>query len=156
MQLPLPILLALAVLVCLFPSGSSYALQRLRRPVSLRPRSSARFSSELPELDDATRGRIEALVQANKVVLFMKGVKGAPKCGFSDTACRILNVLATPFETVDVLEDEYIRYGIKLYSSWPTIPQLYVNGEFVGGSDIMYEMYESGELAELIELANAN
>ena len=76
--------------------------------------------------------------------------------GFSDTACRILSALATPFSTVNVLEDPAIRNGIKTYSNWPTIPQLYVNGEFVGGSDIMAEMYKSGELAELIELANAN
>ena len=76
--------------------------------------------------------------------------------GFSNTACRILDAINTPFETVNVLENEDIRSGIKVYSSWPTIPQLYVNGEFVGGSDIMIEMYNSGELAEMIEVANAN
>lgn len=76
--------------------------------------------------------------------------------GFSDTACRILNSLRTSFESVNVLEDNLIRSGIKEFSNWPTIPQLYVGGEFVGGSDIMMEMYKSGELAQLIEHANAS
>lgn len=76
--------------------------------------------------------------------------------GFSNTACRILDALNTPFETVNVLDDDKIRQGIKAYSSWPTIPQLYVAGEFVGGSDIMVEMYQAGTLGELIEVANAN
>ena len=75
--------------------------------------------------------------------------------GFSNTACRILNMLETPYETVNVLEDPSIRNGIKVFSNWPTIPQLYVGGEFVGGSDIMLEMYQSGELAEMVELAKA-
>jgi monothiol glutaredoxin len=86
----------------------------------------------------------------------MKGNKLFPQCGFSNTACRILDALNTPYETVNVLEDENIRNGIKIYSSWPTIPQLYVNGEFIGGSDIMIEMYQNGQLAEMIEVANAN
>ena len=76
--------------------------------------------------------------------------------GFSNTACRILDAIGTDYETVNVLEDEAIRSGIKVYSSWPTIPQLYVAGEFVGGSDIMVEMYQNGQLAEIIEVANAN
>jgi monothiol glutaredoxin len=76
--------------------------------------------------------------------------------GFSNTACRILQALNTPFETVNVLEDDKIRQGIKSFSNWPTIPQLYVGGEFVGGSDIMIDLYQSGQLAEMIELANAN
>jgi len=76
--------------------------------------------------------------------------------GFSNTACRILDALNTPYETVNVLDDDRIRNGIKVYSSWPTIPQLYVAGEFVGGSDIMIELYQSGELAEQIEIANAS
>ena len=76
--------------------------------------------------------------------------------GFSNTAVRILDALNTPYETVNVLEDNEIRNGIKLYSSWPTIPQLYINKEFVDGSDIMIELYQNGQLAEMIELANAN
>ena len=85
--------------------------------------------------------RIEALVKANDVVLFMKGTPLFPQCGFSSRAVAILDHLQVPFETVDVLADQDIRAGIKDYSDWPTIPQLYVKGEFLGGSDIMMEMY---------------
>ena len=94
--------------------------------------------------------RIDALVKANDVVLFMKGSVLFPQCGFSSRAVAILDHLGVPFETVDVLQDQEIRTGIKDYSDWPTIPQLYVKGEFVGGSDIMMEMFESGELQQLI------
>ncbi|WP_314375699.1 Grx4 family monothiol glutaredoxin [Sphingomonas paucimobilis] len=100
---------------------------------------------------DDTNARIDALVKANPVLLFMKGTPLFPQCGFSSRAVAILNHLDVPFESVDVLQDQGIRQGIKAYSDWPTIPQLYVNGEFVGGSDIMMEMYESGELAELVQ-----
>ena len=93
--------------------------------------------------------RIEADVKSNPVVLFMKGTPVFPQCGFSSRAVAILDRLGADYHTVDVLQDPEIRQGIKAYSDWPTIPQLYVNGEFVGGSDIMMEMYESGELAEL-------
>jgi monothiol glutaredoxin len=94
--------------------------------------------------------RIEALVKSNDVVLFMKGTVLFPQCGFSSRAVAILDHLEVPFETVDVLQDQEIRTGIKDYSDWPTIPQLYVKGEFVGGSDIMMEMFESGELQQLV------
>ena len=94
--------------------------------------------------------RIDALVKANDVVLFMKGSALFPQCGFSSRAVAILDHLGAPFETVDVLQDQEIRVGIKEYSDWPTIPQLYVKGEFVGGSDIMMEMFENGELQQLI------
>ena len=94
--------------------------------------------------------RIDAIVKANPVVLFMKGTPLFPQCGFSSRAVAILERLGTEFESVDVLQDPEIRQGIKAYSDWPTIPQLYVNGEFVGGSDIMMEMFESGELKQLI------
>ena len=94
--------------------------------------------------------RIDALVQSNDVLLFMKGTPLFPQCGFSSRAIAILEHLAVPFETVDVLQDQDIRTGIKEYSDWPTIPQLYVKGEFVGGSDIMMEMFESGELKALV------
>jgi monothiol glutaredoxin len=93
--------------------------------------------------------RIDEIVNANPVVLFMKGSALFPQCGFSSRAVAILDHLAVPFETVDVLQDSEIRNGIKSYSDWPTIPQLYVKGEFVGGSDIMMEMYEAGELQQL-------
>ena len=94
--------------------------------------------------------RLNALVKANDVVLFMKGTALFPQCGFSSRAIAILDHLAVPYETVDVLQDQDIRNGIKAYSDWPTIPQLYVKGEFVGGSDIMMEMFESGELQQLV------
>jgi monothiol glutaredoxin len=94
--------------------------------------------------------RIDSLVKANDVVLFMKGSALFPQCGFSSRAVAILDHLGVPFETVDVLQDQEIRVGIKEYSDWPTIPQLYVKGEFVGGSDIMMEMFESGELQQLV------
>ena len=95
-------------------------------------------------------GRIERIVKANDVVLFMKGTPLFPQCGFSSRAITILEHLGVPFETVDVLQDQEIRQGIKEYSDWPTIPQLYVKGEFVGGSDIMLEMFQSGELQQLV------
>ena len=94
--------------------------------------------------------RIDALVNANDVVLFMKGSALFPQCGFSSRAVAILDHVGVPFETVDVLQDQEVRAGIKEYSDWPTVPQLYVKGEFVGGSDIMMEMFESGELQQLI------
>ncbi|MFZ3483396.1 Grx4 family monothiol glutaredoxin [Sphingomonas sp. 3-13AW] len=100
-------------------------------------------------MSEDTQARIDQLVKNNDVVLFMKGSPLFPQCGFSSRAIAILNHLGVEFESVDVLQDQGIRQGIKAYSDWPTIPQLYVHGEFVGGSDIMMEMYESGELAQL-------
>ena len=108
------------------------------------------------QIDPATYEKIDKVVKGNKVVLFMKGNKLFPQCGFSNTACRILDAVNTPYETVNVLDDDKVRMGIKVYSSWPTIPQLYVNGEFVGGSDIMIELYQNGQLQEMLEIANAN
>ena len=94
--------------------------------------------------------RIEGIVKGSDVVLFMKGTALFPQCGFSSRAIAILDHLGVSYETVDVLQDQDIRQGIKGYSDWPTIPQLYVKGEFVGGSDIMMEMFESGELQGLV------
>lgn len=93
--------------------------------------------------------QIKQVVTNNPVVLFMKGTPDFPMCGFSGKAVQILKEVNVEFAAVDVLSDESIREGIKSYSNWPTIPQLYVDGEFVGGSDIMSEMFESGELAEM-------
>ena len=101
-------------------------------------------------MSDAT-ARIDEIVKARDVVLFMKGTALFPQCGFSSRAVAILDHLGVPFETVDVLQDPEIRQGVKEYSDWPTVPQLYVKGEFVGGSDIMMEMYEAGELQQLLE-----
>ena len=97
-----------------------------------------------------SQSRIADIVQNNDIVLFMKGTALFPQCGFSSRAIAILERLGAKYETVDVLQDQDIRQGIKDYSDWPTVPQLYVKGEFVGGSDIMMEMYESGELQELV------
>ena len=96
------------------------------------------------------QARIGEIVKSNDIVLFMKGTALFPQCGFSSRAVAILDRLGAKYETVDVLQDAEIRSGIKQYSDWPTIPQLYVRGEFVGGSDIMMEMLESGELQEMI------
>ena len=110
-----------------------------------------------PEL----KSRIDTLVEQNKVLLFMKGNKLMPQCGFSNNAVQILNALTAPYkgvsyETVDVLEDDNIRQGIKEYSNWQTIPQLYINGEFIGGSDIMIELYNNGELEQKLTMALAS
>ena len=95
--------------------------------------------------------RISSLVTDNDVVLFMKGTPLFPQCGFSSRAVAILDHCGVAYESVDVLQDMEIRQGIKSYSDWPTIPQLYVKGEFVGGSDIMMEMFEAGELQQMLD-----
>ena len=100
-------------------------------------------------MTDATK-HIDDIVKQNDIVLFMKGTALFPQCGFSSRAIAILDRLGAPYETIDVLQDAEIRQGIKEFSDWPTIPQLYVKGEFVGGSDIMMEMIESGELQQLL------
>ncbi|TZG27932.1 Grx4 family monothiol glutaredoxin [Sphingomonas montanisoli] len=102
-------------------------------------------------MSDDTQARIASAVNAADVLLFMKGTPLFPQCGFSSRAIAILDRLGVEYATLDVLQDAGIRAGIKEYSDWPTIPQLYVKGEFVGGSDIMMEMYETGELADLME-----
>ena len=103
-----------------------------------------------------TKAKIDGLVEQNKIMIFMKGTKLMPQCGFSNNAVQIMNTLGVPFETVDVLADPEIRQGIKEYSNWPTIPQVYINGEFVGGSDILIEMYQNGSLQETVEVALAS
>ncbi|MEK6637833.1 MAG: Grx4 family monothiol glutaredoxin [Pseudomonadota bacterium] len=102
-------------------------------------------------MSNETMTRIAQIVSTNDVTLFMKGTALFPQCGFSSKAVAILDHLGVAYETVDVLQDPEVRQGIKAFSDWPTIPQLYVKGEFIGGSDIMMEMYEAGELAELME-----
>ena len=102
-------------------------------------------------MTDDTNARIGDIVNKADVLLFMKGSPLFPQCGFSSRAISILQHLGVEFDSVDVLQDQEVRQGIKAFSDWPTIPQLYVKGEFVGGSDIMMEMYESGELATLME-----
>ena len=106
-------------------------------------------------MDASTQQRIEHLIGSSPVFVFMKGNKLMPQCGFSNNVVQILNALAVPFETFDVLSDMEVRQGIKEFSEWPTIPQVYVNGEFIGGSDILIEMYNSGELREKLAVALA-
>lgn len=105
-----------------------------------------------PELKE----RLDNLVNQNKILVFMKGTKLMPQCGFSNNVVQMLNTLGVPFETIDVLADSEIRQGIKEYSNWPTIPQVYVDGQFVGGSDILIEMYQKGELQQVVEVALAS
>ncbi len=112
-------------------------------------------TSQGSEPVSGVRERIEQVVQADRVVLFMKGTRTAPQCGFSAATIGILDSLVPDYTTVNVLEDQEIREGLKVYSNWPTFPQLYVAGELVGGSDIAIEMFESGELKELVDGATS-
>lgn len=100
-------------------------------------------------MSDAVQAAIDEAVKTNDVVLFMKGTPTFPQCGFSSVVVQILDVIGADYVATNVLEDQDVREGIKVYSDWPTIPQLYVKGEFVGGCDIIREMYESGELKQL-------
>lgn len=101
-------------------------------------------------MTDSTAKRIKGIIASDDVVLFMKGVPTAPQCGFSAAVVQVLSQLGVPFKSVDVLSDLEIREGIKAFSNWPTIPQLYVKGEFVGGCDIIREMFQAGELTALL------
>ena len=102
-------------------------------------------------MDDQTKNLIQSSIDNNDVCLFMKGTPDAPQCGFSMAVANILKILEVKFQGVNVLDNQNIREGIKVFSDWPTIPQLYVKKEFVGGCDIVKEMYENGELAKLFE-----
>ncbi|MGL4543647.1 MAG: Grx4 family monothiol glutaredoxin [Polymorphobacter sp.] len=107
-------------------------------------------------MTDPVQARIAQLVSGNDVVLFMKGTPLFPQCGFSSQAIQILERLGVGFESVDVLTDPDVRAGVKTFSDWPTVPQLYIKGEFVGGSDIMMEMYQSGELDAMLDELGVN
>ena len=141
-------------------AGTPGATARTRGPHGRAPRRAARARTGVaraaeqgvpgamrPELKEA----IESFVSTNKIVLFMKGTKEAPRCGFSNTVVMVLKSMEVPFETVDVLADDSIRTGMKEFSQWPTFPQLYVDGEFYGGCDIVVEAYKSGDLIEEVE-----
>ena len=104
----------------------------------------------------AVKERIDQLINQDKIVVFMKGTKLMPQCGFSNNVVQILNTLGVSYATVNVLDDPEVRQGIKEYSNWPTIPQVYVNGEFIGGSDVMIELYQNGELQQMVEVALAS
>ncbi|PRQ41563.1 uncharacterized protein LOC133721230 [Rosa rugosa] len=119
---------------------------------SFRPKRALSFrcsAALTPEL----KSTLDKVVTSHKVVLFMKGTKDFPQCGFSNTVVQILRSLNVPFETINILENEFLRQGLKEYSSWPTFPQLYVEGEFFGGCDITVDAYKSGELQEVLEKA---
>ena len=102
-------------------------------------------------MDENTKNTIQNYIDTNEICLFMKGTPDAPQCGFSMAVTNMLKLLEVNFQSVNVLEDQNIREGIKAFSDWPTIPQLYIQKEFVGGCDIVKEMYETGELAKLLE-----
>lgn len=102
-------------------------------------------------MDLKTKQELDDLIKNHKIILFMKGNKLMPMCGFSNTVVQILNLLSVDYHTVNVLDDLNIRENIKLYSNWPTVPQLYINSEFIGGSDIVIDLYQKGELQEMIE-----
>lgn len=104
-------------------------------------------------LSEELHAAIDKFIADNKIVLFMKGNRMFPQCGFSNTCVQILNTLGVPYETVNILEDELLRSGMKEYSQWPTFPQVYIDGEFYGGCDIMIESYTNGELKEHLEAA---
>ena len=102
-------------------------------------------------MDDQTKNLIQSQIDNNEVCLFMKGTPDAPQCGFSMAVTNLLKILEVNFQSVNVLENQNIREGIKIFSDWPTIPQLYIKKEFVGGCDIVKEMYESGELKKIFD-----
>jgi len=155
-----PILFATALLssasctTAFAPAAASLTTQQQQlQQTSIKITPALQMSSDS---SNPTQAKLQSLVDENPVLLFMKGSKLFPQCGFSNTACQILQSYNIDFESVDVLADEEIRQGVKVFSQWPTIPQLYVCGEFIGGSDIMIEMYQSGELGEMIEKARAD
>jgi monothiol glutaredoxin len=107
-------------------------------------------------MDAALKQKVDDLIKANKVLLFVKGTKSFPQCGFSNAVIETFKQLGVPFECVNILADQELRAGMKEYSSWPTFPQVYVGGEFVGGADIVREMHQKGELAALVQKALAS
>lgn len=130
-------------------AGGLLAKPRVNRRMvmmSMGPVPGAGLSEEL-------KTALDTFVSQNKVVAFIKGTREFPQCGFSHTVVQILNIMETPYETVNILEDETLRQGMKEYSQWPTFPQIYIDGEFYGGCDIMIEAYQSGELKETLERA---
>ena len=102
-------------------------------------------------MDDQTKNSIQTHIDSNEICLFMKGTPDAPQCGFSMAVCNMLKILEVQFKSINVLDDQSLREGIKVFSDWPTIPQLYIKKEFIGGCDIIKEMYESGDLKKVLE-----
>ncbi|CAD6207674.1 unnamed protein product [Miscanthus lutarioriparius] len=141
--------------VALLPLAPPVPAQRLAlwRAAQLPLPARGRSVRCLATLSQEMRATLDKVVGSSKVVLFMKGTKDFPQCGFSHTVVQILRSLNVPFDTLDVLSNEALRQGLKEYSSWPTFPQLYIDGEFFGGCDITVEAYKSGELQETLEKA---
>lgn len=137
-------------------SFSSVGAMTAMPPMNLRLTTLGMSDDFIQETSETTNERIQEMVDNHPVLLFMKGSKLFPQCGFSNTAVQILQSYDIDFHSIDVLSDEAIRSGVKDFSQWPTIPQLYVAGEFIGGSDIMIELYQTGELGEMIEKAKAD
>ena len=104
-------------------------------------------------MDANLKQKLDGMIQENKVLLFVKGTKTFPQCGFSNAVINIFKEIGAPFETVNILADQDVRQGMKEYSSWPTFPQVYVGGEFIGGCDIVREMHQKGELAPIVKKA---
>ncbi|XP_015570965.2 uncharacterized monothiol glutaredoxin ycf64-like [Ricinus communis] len=127
----------------------SLSFPRLSTKIAFKLKSNPIRCVLSPEL----KTTLDKVVTSQKVILFMKGTKEFPQCGFSNTVVQILNSLNVKYETINILENEVLRQGLKEYSSWPTFPQLYIDGEFFGGCDITVEAYKSGELQELLERA---
>uniref|UniRef100_A0A7S2JLN0 Glutaredoxin domain-containing protein n=1 Tax=Cyanoptyche gloeocystis TaxID=77922 RepID=A0A7S2JLN0_9EUKA len=123
------------------------------RAVSNRPSFSLVTRCDAEDVPAEVREKIDNLVKSNKILLFMKGNRLMPMCGFSNTVVQILNRTEVPYETCDILNDPDLRQYMKDYSNWPTFPQVYINGEFIGGCDIMIDMFQSGELATMLEVA---
>ncbi|KAJ3169416.1 hypothetical protein HK101_011473 [Irineochytrium annulatum] len=130
-----------------------FASSRAATPTRISPLKSVGLAGQVQRrwLTDDLKSKLEKVVKENDIVVFMKGTKNAPQCGFSKRVVDILNVTGAEYQTINVLADADVREGIKAYSSWPTIPQVYVKGEFVGGSDILFTMLQNGELEALFE-----
>eukprot|EP00890_Picochlorum_soloecismus_P002086 jgi/Picsp_1/2879/NSC_01104-R1_grx5 len=127
--------------------------QRFDIPIVQKRNFDFRPCSTGPGVSPELKSAIDTFLIENKVVVFMKGTKEMPMCGFSNTVVQILNSMNAPFVSVNILENELLRSGMKEYSMWPTFPQVYIDGEFYGGCDIMIESYQNGELAEILEAA---
>ncbi|GMH33621.1 hypothetical protein BSKO_01455 [Bryopsis sp. KO-2023] len=135
-------------------SGVGFSREQvLHRDAGLKSRRRSAIFAAAPGsgMSEELKSSLDSFISKNPVILFMKGTREFPQCGFSNTTVQILNTMGVPYETVNILEDDLLRSGMKEYSQWPTFPQVYIDGEFYGGCDIMIESYQSGELKETLE-----
>lgn len=149
---------ALVALACMAASSAAFSAPASGLAASrvMQRGAAVHMSSDFARLgSEETNERIAQMIGSNKIMVFMKGSKMMPQCGFSNAVVQVFNSLKVPFTTFDVLSDGEIRQGIKEYSQWPTIPQVYIDGEFIGGCDIVVEMYQKGELQELAARVSA-